>query len=88
MTAATTTTANGLPPTSLDAVTTKTQASSAIHYPDYKDQPKPSTADEFIKRAKEVAALLALDVAERDNRNEIPYRQVQLLKDAGLVTAL
>jgi hypothetical protein len=79
---------SSLPPTSLDGVSTKTQASSAIKYPDFKDRPKPQTAEEFIKRAKEVAGLLALDVAERDNRNEIPYKQVQLLKDAGLVTAL
>ncbi|GAA5902472.1 hypothetical protein JCM5296_006427 [Sporobolomyces johnsonii] len=48
----------------------------------------PVTTEDFYRRAEEVAALLAVDVARRDARNEIPYRQVQLLKDAGLVTAV
>lgn len=66
----------------------------------------PVTTDDFYRRAEEVAALLAVDVAavrlflslkctlmlrhvtQRDARNEIPYRAIQLLKDAGLVTAI
>ncbi|GAA5948559.1 hypothetical protein JCM21900_005170 [Sporobolomyces salmonicolor] len=48
----------------------------------------PVTTDDFYRRAEEVAALLAVDVAARDARNEIPYRAIQLLKDAGLVTAI
>lgn len=63
-------------------------SNGAAAYPDFAHQPKPKTTEEFIARAKEVADLLAIDVAERDNNNEIPYKQVQLLKDAGLVTAL
>ncbi|KZS94737.1 acyl-CoA dehydrogenase NM domain-like protein [Sistotremastrum niveocremeum HHB9708] len=73
-------------PSALDAV--KVINKSTVDYPDFKSKPRPKTADEFIERAKEVAELLALDVAQRDLNNEIPYKQIQLLKDAGLVRAL
>lgn len=67
---------------------------------------KPQTLDNFVKHAERVAEILAVDVAERDARNEVPqvtpappreavahmamnsYKQVALLKEAGLVTAL
>ncbi|SCV71508.1 BQ2448_3096 [Microbotryum intermedium] len=61
---------------------------SKITYPDYTTAPRPVSLDDFLKRAEEVSDLLGLDVAQRDNRNEVPYAQIQLLKDAGLVTAL
>lgn len=57
-----------------------------IRYPTYSS--KPSTPEEFYNRAREVAALLHSDEATRDRLNVVPYRQVQLLKDAGLVTLL
>lgn len=43
---------------------------------------------DWIERAREVAAKLAVDAVERDRRGETPYQEVQLLKDAGLVTLL
>ncbi|GAA5911615.1 uncharacterized protein JCM6883_002423 [Sporobolomyces salmoneus] len=69
---------NGSNPTS--------SSSSQIEYPSFSSSP--STTSEFYARAKEVSDFLALDVHVRDAANEVPYRQVQLLKDSGLVTAL
>jgi alkylation response protein AidB-like acyl-CoA dehydrogenase len=43
---------------------------------------------DWIERAREVAAKLAVDAVERDHRGETPYQEVQLLKDTGLVTLL
>jgi alkylation response protein AidB-like acyl-CoA dehydrogenase len=43
---------------------------------------------DWIERAREVAAKLAVDAVERDRRGETPYQEVQLLKDNGLVTLL
>ncbi len=48
----------------------------------------PSTPQEWIQRAAEVAAILAVDAAERDRVGATPYDEVQLLKDSGLVTLL
>ncbi len=48
----------------------------------------PSTPQEWIQRAAEVAAILAVDAAERDRAGATPYDEVQLLKDSGLVTLL
>ncbi|MGI6874139.1 acyl-CoA dehydrogenase family protein [Amycolatopsis sp. 3B14] len=43
---------------------------------------------DWIARAREVAAQLAVDAVERDRANNTPYAEVQLLKDHGLVTLL
>ncbi|WP_410573269.1 acyl-CoA dehydrogenase family protein [Amycolatopsis sp. cmx-4-61] len=43
---------------------------------------------DWIERAREVAAKLAVDAVERDRRGETPYQEVRLLKDTGLVTLL
>ncbi|WP_410590338.1 acyl-CoA dehydrogenase family protein [Amycolatopsis sp. lyj-23] len=43
---------------------------------------------DWIERAREVAAKLAVDAVERDRRGETPYEEVRLLKDNGLVTLL
>lgn len=43
---------------------------------------------DWIERARDVAAKLAVDAVERDHRGETPYQEVQLLKDNGLVTLL
>lgn len=56
-------------------------------YPDYQNA-QPQGFAEFLQRAQDVAALLASDVAQRDDAQEVPYKQVALLKDSGLVTAL
>ncbi|GAA5968799.1 hypothetical protein JCM3765_001269 [Sporobolomyces pararoseus] len=60
--------------------------SSTVEYPTFSSDPQ--STEEFFERAKQVSHLLGLDVHVRDAANEIPYRQVQLLKDSGLVTAL
>lgn len=49
---------------------------------------RPSTAREWISRAREVAQTLAADAAQRDRDRRPPHAEVRLLKDAGLVTLL
>lgn len=46
------------------------------------------TEAEWLATARDVAAKLAVDAVERDRANQTPYREVRLLKDAGLVTLL
>lgn len=48
----------------------------------------PTTPEEWIARAGEVADVLALNAVERDRIQKTPHAEVQLLKDAGLVTLL
>ena len=48
----------------------------------------PTDAAGWIERAAEVAAVLAVDAVRRDREATTPYAEVQLLKDAGLVTLL
>lgn len=48
----------------------------------------PSTTDEWINRAREVAQIFAVDAAQREREGKPPFREVQLLKDSGLVTLL
>lgn len=57
-----------------------------VSYPSFPDQP--TTAEQFYTRAYQVSDLLHQDAHIRDRGNVVPYRQVQLLKDAGLVTLL
>ncbi len=52
------------------------------------DQTRPVTAQGWIDRAAEVAALLAVDAVERDRAGRTPHAEVQLLKDSGLATLL
>ena len=52
------------------------------------DAPRPDTDAEWLARAQEVADILAADALERDRANEAPRNEVQLLKNAGLVTVL
>ncbi|GGF30509.1 putative monooxygenase [Microbacterium sorbitolivorans] len=49
---------------------------------------RPETAEEWLARAEEVSDILAVDALERDRANVAPHAEVQLLKDAGLVTVL
>ena len=48
----------------------------------------PRTADEWLRRAAEVAAILAADAVERDRAQAVPQAEIDLLKAAGLVTLL
>ncbi|GAA3463477.1 acyl-CoA dehydrogenase family protein [Saccharothrix longispora] len=48
----------------------------------------PSTAEQWVDRAREVAALLAVDAVARDRAGATPHAEVSLLKDSGLVTLL
>ncbi|GGP74986.1 acyl-CoA dehydrogenase family protein [Saccharothrix coeruleofusca] len=48
----------------------------------------PTTSDEWVARAREVAALLATDALARDRAGATPHAEVRLLKDSGLVTLL
>ncbi|TIH39887.1 monooxygenase [Subtercola vilae] len=52
------------------------------------NQARPSTAAGWIRRAAEVSTILAADAVERDNANQPPFAEVQLLKNSGLVTLL
>ncbi|TDD08377.1 monooxygenase [Saccharopolyspora terrae] len=52
------------------------------------EQPRPSSAEGWIARARDVAGVLAADAVERDRAGAVPTREVQLLKDSGLVTLL
>ncbi|GAA2821774.1 acyl-CoA dehydrogenase family protein [Crossiella cryophila] len=54
----------------------------------FDDRPQPRTPDEWIARAGEVAAILAVDAVARDKAGATPYAEVKLLKDSGLVTLL
>jgi alkylation response protein AidB-like acyl-CoA dehydrogenase len=46
------------------------------------------SAEEWLSEARDVAAKLSVDAVQRDRENQTPYQEVQLLKDAGLVTLL
>lgn len=52
------------------------------------DQARPSTPQEWLTRAADVAGILATDAVERDRSQAVPTAEVQLLKDSGLVTLL
>jgi alkylation response protein AidB-like acyl-CoA dehydrogenase len=47
-----------------------------------------TTETDWLARAREVAAQLAIDAVQRDREGKTPYAEVQLLKDNGLVTLL
>ncbi|KQY58415.1 monooxygenase [Aeromicrobium sp. Root495] len=51
-------------------------------------QSRPTTPQGWLDRAADVAAILATDAVERDRAQAVPTAEVQLLKDAGLVTLL
>jgi alkylation response protein AidB-like acyl-CoA dehydrogenase len=55
---------------------------------DGQTQQEPQDAEGWLKRAAEVAAVLATDAAARDKAGATPYAEIQLLKDSGLVTLL
>lgn len=49
---------------------------------------RPTTPEGWVERARQVATTLAADAVERDRALAVPTAEVQLLKDAGLVTLL
>ena len=54
----------------------------------WQGKPRPVDAPQWLARAAEVAAILAVDQVARDRRQAVPTAEVQLLKDAGLTTLL
>jgi alkylation response protein AidB-like acyl-CoA dehydrogenase len=55
---------------------------------DWADEPTPTSTVEWLHRAEEVGAQLAVGAAARDRAGRTPYDEVTLLKDSGLVTLL
>ncbi|MEU6130225.1 acyl-CoA dehydrogenase family protein [Saccharopolyspora sp. NPDC047091] len=49
---------------------------------------RPDTPEGWLDRARDVAALLAVDAVERDRAGATPHSEVRLLKESGLVTLL
>jgi alkylation response protein AidB-like acyl-CoA dehydrogenase len=80
------TSGNGSLPASLKGASRIQPDPELVTYPSFESTPK--TPEDFYQRAKQVSDLLHLDEAVRDRGNVVPYRQVKLLKDAGLVTLL
>lgn len=52
------------------------------------DEISPTTREGWLARALEVAGILAKDAAERDQADQTPYKEVELLKGSGLVTLM
>ncbi|MGH3373872.1 MAG: acyl-CoA dehydrogenase family protein [Actinoallomurus sp.] len=48
----------------------------------------PSTTGEWFDRGRQIAEILVVDAAQRDKEGKPPHREVELLKDSGLVTLL
>ena len=67
---------------------TTTEKPGALGGVDWSSRPVPATSEDWIERAREVASVLRVDAVERDRAGATPYAEVQLLKDAGLVTLL
>ncbi|PWY99585.1 acyl-CoA dehydrogenase NM domain-like protein [Testicularia cyperi] len=79
--------ATAAPPAAVNKGSSRIQPDpEAVQYPTFAQDP--TTPEEFFARAEQVSELLHADEAIRDRGNVVPYRQVQLLKDAGLVTLL
>lgn len=57
-------TLNGTPASSFEAVKVKETGTDKSKYREFDGKSTPSTAEEFIQRAKDVAELLAIDVAD------------------------
>lgn len=67
---------------------TLTSSSTATAIDRWNGVPRPDSAAGWLERAQEVADILAVDAVARDRANEVPTAEVQLLKNAGLVTVL
>lgn len=60
----------------------------ALRTSPWQGKPRPADAPQWLARAAEVAAILAVDQVARDRQQAVPTAEVQLLKDAGLTTLL
>jgi len=71
-------------------VETTVPATDPAVYDDYKGKwsKQPSTEEEWLQRAREVADVLAADAGQRDRENKSPRAEVALLKHAGLLKVL
>ena len=58
------------------------------HHQKFISDELPSTAGEWIERAKAVSEILGEDAAKRDIENKTPRAEVALLKNAGLLKVL
>ena len=67
-------------------------ASDPAVYAEYEGKwskaPLPADEEQWIKRAQEVAQVLAADAAQRDRDNKSPRAEVALLKHSGLLKVL
>jgi alkylation response protein AidB-like acyl-CoA dehydrogenase len=54
----------------------------------WQKQPQPDSPQAWIARAKQVGDILSIDAVQREESQAIPEREVQLLKESGLVTYL
>ncbi|CZT52986.1 probable thermophilic desulfurizing enzyme family protein [Rhynchosporium secalis] len=59
-----------------------------IHHQKFISDGLPSTAEEWIERARQVSDILAQDAPSRDIENKSPVAEVALLKSAGLLKVL
>lgn len=48
----------------------------------------PTTEQDWLERAREVASVLAQDASQRDRENKAPFAEIALLKHAGLLKLL
>lgn len=66
------------------------RASDPSVYDEYKAKwaKQPTTADEWLARAREVREVIAKDATERDQANASPVAEVALLKHSGLLKVL
>ena len=62
---------------------TPTETVTAPHWQGIPDSPA-----DWLQRAREVGAILALDAVERDRAGATPWAEVRLLKDSGLTVIL
>ena len=58
------------------------------HHKAFAAEGLPSTPDAWVRRADQVAEILAKDAAVREKENKSPFAEVALLKSAGLTKAL
>lgn len=59
-----------------------------LHHQTFNSHPLPSKPAEWVKRAADVAEILAQDATARDHDNRSPVAEVSLLKSSGLTRVL
>lgn len=76
------------PPEAIIANPTSDPAVYDVHHKCFISDGLPSTAEEWLKRARQVSEILAKDAAARDIENKTPLAEISLLKSAGLLKVL